>query len=678
MCDRTQEQIFETSSDLCNVIVIIPARNEEMTLAGVIKDLQSYGLNRIRVVDNGSSDRTAEIAVSAGAEVLFEPTPGYGQACWCGLQDIPEDIEWILFCDGDGSDDLDCLPEFISLRDSYDLILGDRRATPKGKAVMTPVQHFGNALSARLINWGWGFEYHDLGPLRLIRRADLERISMQDRGFGWTVEMQVRAVEEKLRIVEIPVNYRPRQGGKSKISGTIVGSFQAGTIILSTLGKLYWQSSNRDSTPPPYIKQRLLKPRYSYVLWISALCLVIGAIMTAPYGNFGQPANLINFGYGIGVMCLGFICSWRLKSLSWLWFWTVAFFTRLILLPMYPGNDIWRYLWEGYIQNIGFSPYDFAPNASELIPYRWQWWSQINHAGVSAIYPPITQLGFRGLAAISPSVLLFKSSFAIADLLTCWLLTKKFTYQEAAFYAWNPLVIYSFAGGGHYDSWFILPLVAAWILWSANKITSALSIGISIAVKWISLPILGFVSWITLLKFGWKKALLVAIYGILPICVSALAFCSPDSCSLIPTTSVFVSHGRSAEFIPRLLARFWHYSTTTNSIFALPLGLFTAWLCWRVRDFQQMAIAFFAFLLLISPIIHGWYFTWIVPFAVGTKNWGVRLVSISAFIYFILLYREALGNQNWQLTNLETWILWLPFVLGLGWSYWADNQSIDR
>ena len=679
MCDRTSDRIFETSFDLCNVAVIIPVRNEEITIAGVIEDLQSNGLTEIRVVDNGSSDRSAEIAASMGAKVTLEPRAGYGRACWRGLQDIPADVEWVLFCDGDGSDDLGCLPEFLSLRRQYDLILGDRRATSKGKAVMTFVQHFGNKLSGWLINLGWGFKYHDLGPLRLIRRIDLEQIAMQDRGFGWTVEMQVRAVEEGLKIIEIPVNYRPRQGGKSKISGTITGSFKAGIIILSTLGKLYWQHSNRNSTfESEPIKQLLLHLRHSYLLWISTLCLFIGAIVIAPYGDFRQTDSVINFGYGIGVMCLGFICSWRLRSLSWLWFWTVAIATRSILLPMYPGDDIWRYLWEGYIQNVGFSPYNLAPNASELIPYRFEWWSQINHPNVSAIYPPLTQLGFRTLANVSPNVVLFKSSFAIADLLTCWLLTRKFTYREAAFYAWNPLVIYSFAGGGHYDSWFILPLVAAWIVWEKNQvISSALLIGVSIAVKWISLPILGFISLIALLRINFKTALLVAACGVLPICLSALAFCDRD-CSLIPTSSVFVSHGRSAEFVPRLLAKFWHYSTNTNSIFALPLGLIVLWLLWRVRDLQQMAIAYFAFLLIISPIVHGWYFTWIVPFAVGTGNWGVRLVGISAFVYFVLPYRQALGNHNWQLTDLETWILWLPFVLGLSWSYWVDNQSVDR
>ncbi len=228
-----------------NILTIIPVRNEETTIAQVISSLQMYGLNKIRVVDNGSSDRSATCAREAGAEVLFEPIPGYGRACYCGLQNLPAEIDWILFCDGDGSDDFTCLPEFFRLGDRYDLIIGDRRSTPEGKAAMTPVQNFGNSLASCLIGWGWGYWYNDLGPLRLIRRSALAKIEMTDRGFGWTVEMQVRAIEEQLSIVEIPVIYHPRQGGKSKISGTISGSIQAGTIILGTLGKLYWHRFKR-------------------------------------------------------------------------------------------------------------------------------------------------------------------------------------------------------------------------------------------------------------------------------------------------------------------------------------------------------------------------------------------------------------------------------------------------
>lgn len=690
MRQQPPQQVFDTFFNLANVLVIIPVRNEEVTIARVLEELSGLNLTKIRVVDNGSSDRSAKIAQEAGAEVLFEPQPGYGQACWRGLQNIPPEIEWILFCDGDGSDDLSCLPNFFSLRNQYDLILGDRRATAQGKAVMTPVQHFGNGLASWIINWGWGFKYHDLGPLRLISKADLAKLSMQDRGFGWTVEMQVRAVEEGLKICELPVNYRPRQGGKSKISGTILGSIQAGIIILSTLGK-YWLKKKINLTPAQFNQ---LFAASSVRLWLSVFCLLMGAVMITPYGDFRQSATVIKFGYGIAVMELGFILSWGLKSVSVWWFWLVAISTRLIVLFMSPGDDIWRYIWEGQIQTLGFSPYDFAPNARELIPYRTEWWSQIVHPRVSAIYPPITQLGFRGLATISPSVFLFKSSFAIADLFTCWLLTRRFSYLETIIYAWNPLVIYCFAGGGHYDSWFILPLVAAWLLWDRGsgdqegnqqkiavaKISwkifiSALLIGISIAVKWVSLPILGFFSWLVWRKINLKTAIFSLICGIVPIGLSSLPFCNADTCSLIPTSSNFVVNGRSAELLPHLLEKIWYGSTQTNSIFALPLGLVTLWLLWRSLYLQQFALSFFSSLLIISPIIHAWYFTWIIPFAVGTKNLGIRFVSISAFVYFTLPYRQALGDRNWNLTDAETYLLWLPFIIGYGLYLWRSQSE---
>ncbi|MEM8722670.1 MAG: glycosyltransferase family 2 protein [Cyanobacteria bacterium P01_G01_bin.39] len=686
---------FDTPSNLDNVMVIIPVRNEEVTIKSVVQELFDFGLSRIRVVDNGSSDRSATIAQEAGAQVVFEPQAGYGQACWRGLENIPAGIEWILFADGDGSDDFNCLPQFFSLRNQYDLILGDRRATPQGKAVMSPVQHFGNGLASWLINLGWGHQYHDLGPLRLIRKASLEQIAMQDRGFGWTVEMQVRAIEEGLKICEIPVNYRPRQGGKSKISGTISGSIQAGTIILGTLAKHYLSSErNLESR-----QESKAKARGKILLWLSVLCLLSGAVMIAPYGDFRQSHTVLNFGYGLWVMSLGFIFSWGLKSLSFWWFWLIAIATRLIVLDMYPGSDVWRYIWEGYIQTLGFNPYDFAPNAPQLLPYRFSWWSQINHQGISAIYPPLSQLGFRMLAAISPSVILFKSSFAIADLLTCWLLTRKFSYLQTTLYAWNPLVIYSFTGGGHYDSWFILPLVAAW-LWSpsassrkeinidnqhkvedksfkekillnfnSQNLIKALLVGASIAIKWISLPILAFIGWTTWRKVNLKTAILVIVCGILPILITALFFCDANSCHLVPTGSGFVKQGRIAEFLPRLLAKVWNGSTESNSIFAPFLLIAVVLLLMTVRNLQQFILGWFAALYLISPIIHVWYLTWIMPFAVGTNNWGVRLLSLSGCVYFVIPYHDYQRN----LTDAETWLLWLPFIIGYASHLWRSQ-----
>lgn len=656
-----------------NILTIIPVRNEEATIAQVITSLKTYGLKQIRVVDNGSSDRSAIEAQKAGAEVLFEPVAGYGRACYCGLQNIPAEIDWILFCDGDGSDDFSCLPEFFRLRDRYDLIIGDRRSTKQGKAAMTPVQNFGNGLASWLISWGWGHKYQDLGPLRMIQRKALDKMQMQDRGMGWTVEMQVKAVEAELRIVEIPVIYHPRQGGKSKISGTISGSIQAGIVILSTLAKLYWLRW-----------QQKLKAVSQFWQWLSGILLLIGGALILPHGDFGQPEAVPQFWRGIAVMSGGFILTWILPSVTIWCYGAIAILTRLLLLPMYPGDDVWRYLWEGYIQTFGFSPYDFAPNAVELVSYRTEWWSLINHQGVSAIYPPITQLGFRSLAMITPHFILFKTAFVLADLLVCWLLTRKFSYRQSTLYAWNPLVIYSFAGGAHYDSWFILPLVAAWFLWEfrekedKNKILvwlgSSFFIGVATAVKWISLPILGFAAWQAWRKASFTLALLVVICGILPLLLTALPFCSLDSCPLIPTSSTFVSHGRSAELIPHLLSQVWQPAAESNAIFALPLGISILFLLSTTSSFCAYVSRYFFALLIISPIIHAWYFTWIIPFAVATQNWGVRLLSLSGFIYFALPHRQALGIYTWYLNDTERLWLWLPFVVGYLWTVSYINR----
>ncbi|NQV09993.1 MAG: glycosyltransferase [Cyanobacteria bacterium] len=238
---------FETSRDPVfeRVLVIIPVRNEQDTLAGVIGQLQAIGLQHIRVVDNGSSDASAAVASAAGAELVREPEAGYGRACWRGLMQLPETIEWILFCDGDGSDDLASIAGWSPLLAGHDLILGNRAATAAGRRALTPVQRFGNRLATRLIRLGWGHRFHDLGPLRLVRRRSLEALGLRDRGFGWTIEMQVRAVEAGLRICEPPVPHHPRRGGRSKISGTVVGSLRAGAAILGTLGRLYGERRRR-------------------------------------------------------------------------------------------------------------------------------------------------------------------------------------------------------------------------------------------------------------------------------------------------------------------------------------------------------------------------------------------------------------------------------------------------
>jgi len=413
-------------------------------------------------------------------------------------------------------------------------------------------------------------------------------------------------------------------------------------------------------------------------LVLSAVLLILGAVLTQPYGNFFQADVLPHFWVGTAVMGAGFVLAWWLRSVPIIWFWGVAIATRLILLPMTPGDDVWRYLWEGHIQNLGFSPYHFAPDAAELIPHRLVWWPLINHSDVSAIYPPITQLGFRGLAAIAPNLYLFKIAFVLTDLVVSWLLSHRFGTLKATLYAWNPMVIYSFAGGAHYDSWFILPLVAAWFLIDAAEASEAdridtspvhpwggaLLIGVSAAVKWISLPLLGWLVWRSRQRWHGISEIGLGIVGLLPLLLSALPYCRLESCPLIPTDSTFVAYGRSAEFIPHWLAQVWPASQQANWIYGIPLLLWVGWLIIRAPTFQQCAEGYWFGLLLLTPIVHFWYFTWLVPFSIPTQNWGVRLISLSGFIYFVLPSRLP----DWRLTSTERLWLWLPFILGWLWT----------
>jgi glycosyltransferase involved in cell wall biosynthesis len=256
-----QERVLQPNArssfhDSC--LVVIPALNEEATIATVVEGLRRRGFRRIRVIDNGSSDATASRAVSAGADVLTEARCGYGRACLRGLTKLPRGVAWILFCDADGSDNLDDVDSMIdAARQGADLVLSNRYVTKSGREAMTFIQRLGNRLVSRLVEYGWGFRFADFGPLRLIRRQALEDINMRERGFGWNVVMQIRALEAGLKIWEVPVRYRPRQGGKSKISGNLFAAVCAGFGILQAVARLYLAPRRSGSAGgAPALRQR--------------------------------------------------------------------------------------------------------------------------------------------------------------------------------------------------------------------------------------------------------------------------------------------------------------------------------------------------------------------------------------------------------------------------------------
>ena len=225
--------------------VVIPALNEADGIACTIRRWRELGFHSICVVDNGSHDQTAQVARTAGAEVVSEPRRGYGAAAWAGVQS--GNSEWVLFSSADGSDRLDTteLSDWQAALDSgAELILGDRTARPESRVHLRPLQQWGNEVQCLGIRWGWGPRFRDMGSLRLIRRSTLRRLHLRDRGFGWNLEMQVRLVELKLPWRELPVGYHPREAGESKISGSWSGSFRAGAAILQLLTQLVWLRRN--------------------------------------------------------------------------------------------------------------------------------------------------------------------------------------------------------------------------------------------------------------------------------------------------------------------------------------------------------------------------------------------------------------------------------------------------
>jgi glycosyltransferase involved in cell wall biosynthesis len=222
------------------VHVVIPARNEEQALPGVLDGLVGVAASVI-VVDNGSMDRTAEVARAHGAVVVHEPRSGYGAACLAGLAALrnhPDD-DVVAFFDADGSDDPLLLEQLVDpiLRGEADFVLASRTLVPGEAGALTPAQRLGNLFACWLVSRLWGLKYTDLAPCRALSLGALGTLGMEDRDFGWTVEMQIRAARRGLRVTEIASRYRRRQAGRSKISGTVWGSFRAGTTILRVIGR---------------------------------------------------------------------------------------------------------------------------------------------------------------------------------------------------------------------------------------------------------------------------------------------------------------------------------------------------------------------------------------------------------------------------------------------------------
>lgn len=219
---------------MARVVVIIPALDEEEAIGPVLAEIPPVA-SEVVVVDNGSRDRTPEVARAGGARVVREPRRGYGRACLAGIAAAP-DADIYAFFDGDHSDYPQQLPDVLApiLAGEADLVIGSRRRGRRLRGAHPRHAVLGTRLCVALMNLLLGTRATDLGPFRAITASALRRLEMEDRDFGWTVEMQVKAARRRLRVVEVPVDYRPRIG-RSKVSGTVSGTVRAGVKILATI-----------------------------------------------------------------------------------------------------------------------------------------------------------------------------------------------------------------------------------------------------------------------------------------------------------------------------------------------------------------------------------------------------------------------------------------------------------
>lgn len=230
------------------VSVVIPALNEEEPIGEVVRAIRATGVaEEVIVVDNGSTDATAERARAAGAKVVAEPLRGYGRACRAGVNAMSSASEVMVFLDGDGSD----CPEFMSqlvqpiIAGTHDFVIGSRTRGQREPGSMNFQQVASGYMAGFILRLLYGVRFTDMSPFRAIRPETLRQLGMREETYGWNLEMQMRVGRAKLRVLEIPVNHRCRTGGQSKVSGTLRGTFVAGSRIIATFLRIVFERAGK-------------------------------------------------------------------------------------------------------------------------------------------------------------------------------------------------------------------------------------------------------------------------------------------------------------------------------------------------------------------------------------------------------------------------------------------------
>jgi Glycosyl transferase family 2/Glycosyltransferase family 87 len=623
-------------SSLC-IVVVIPALDEEQAIGEVVRAIPRLA-REVVVVDNGSRDRTAAVARAAGATVVAEPRRGYGQACLTGIA-AAGDADVVVFLDGDRSDEPSQLTDVVApiLEGRADLVIGSRSLGRRAPGAQPWHAVLGTRLCVGLMNLLTGARATDLGPFRAISAEALRRLEMRDRDYGWTVEMQVKAARAGLRVVEVPVDYRPRIG-KSKVSGTVRGTIGAGSKIIATI--LRYALPMRGvalgaaglALSACVLDWALSPPPSSRIAWhLASFGLAFAAYLTALTASRGVSRRGL-------LACLAAALVWR---------------AMLVAAPPLLSNDINRYVWEGRVQGHGGNPYRWSdrPESERWVPLRDEVYSGLNHKDYTAVYPPLFVLATRAVVAVHDSFTAMKVFLVLCELLTLGLLARLLRHrglprERLLVLAWSPLALVEIAGSGHNEAFGMLWLAMALLALDLDRpLLSALAAAAGFLSKY--LPGLVAAAWARRYR-PWHVAVAAGA------CASLVLLYLDES----SRKTMLLSLSKYSEF--------WRFNETLFAPLAALLGSHAAavrggalatlalalWLGWRRTEPVAAATAVVVASLLLSPNVLPWYALWLLPLLVVRDEPAALLFTGTVSLAYVVY-------PSWQSGE--------PWTLGWGW-----------
>jgi hypothetical protein len=618
------------------IVVVIPALDEEQAIPSVVREVPAV-VDEVIVVDNGSRDGTAAAAREAGATVVSEPRRGYGNACRAGIA-AAGGADVIVFLDGDRSDYPAQLVDVVRpiLDGGADLVIGSRTLGRREAGAHPWHAVLGTRACVALMNVLTGSRATDLGPFRAITADALRRLDMRDRNYGWTVEMQVKAARRGLRVVEVPVDYRPRLG-RSKVSGTLRGTLGAGTKIVATILKY-------------------ATPRGSARAWLlGAAGLVLTGCVAAwtlgppPTTRIGPHLGL--FGLAFAAYLVALVAS-RGLSRRGLWLCltaALAWRAVLVMTPPLLSDDVNRYVWEGRIQLHGGNPYAWGDRPESP---RWQSlhdevWAGVGHKGYTAVYPPLFLLASREAVALHDSVTAMKAFLVACELATLAALAlllkrRRRPLERLLVLAWSPLALLEIAGSGHNDAFGMLWMVIALVALEADRpLLSALAASAGFMSK--LLPGLVAAAWAR------RYRLWHVVGGVALAAALVLVYLDAET-----KKTMLLSLSK--------YARFWRFNETLFAPLAALLGSHTAAvragallslalalaLAWRRAEPVAAATAVVAAFLLLTPNVLPWYALWLLPLLVLRDEPAALLFTGTVSLAY-LVYPAFASGGPWRI-----------------------------